>query len=65
MNNPDAYAMEGECPICKVRVGMSCSKKQALSGEPVEVYSITCNHTFFLTKDQSEKLRAHLLEIAQ
>jgi hypothetical protein len=60
MNNPDAYAMIGECPICKVEVGLSCSKKQALGGELVEVYSITCNHTFTLTKDQSEKLRHHL-----
>ncbi len=63
MNNPDAYSMIGECPICKTQVGMSCSKEQVLSGELVEVYAVTCNHNFTLTKEQSEKLRAHLKEI--
>ncbi len=64
MNNPDAYLLEGDCPFCHTRVGMSCSKKQALSGALVEVYSVTCNHNFTLTKEQSDRLRAHLLETA-
>ncbi len=63
MNNPDAYAMAGECLFCKVPRDLHCSKKQALSGELVEVYSVTCDHKFTLTKEQSEKLRNHLLEV--
>jgi hypothetical protein len=64
MNNPDAYAMMGECPICKVQRDLHCNKTRVLSGELVEVYSATCNHNFTLTKEQSEKLRDHLQEIA-
>jgi hypothetical protein len=64
MDSPDAYAMIGECPICKTTRGLNCSKKQALSGELVEIYSIFCNHTFTLTEEQSEKLCIHLQEIA-
>jgi hypothetical protein len=36
----------------------------ALSGEPVEVYSATCDHHWTLTKEQSEKLRKRLSERA-
>lgn len=65
MENPDVYAMIGECPFCKDMRGLNCSKKQALSGELVEIYSISCDHHFTLTKEQSERLRKHLLEIAR
>ncbi len=60
--NPDAYTMIGECPVCKAQTGISCSKKQALDGEPVEVYSATCDHHWALTKEQSAKLRERLSE---
>lgn len=65
MNNSDAYAMIGECPFCKATRGLNCSKTQALSGELVEVYSISCNHIFILNNEQSEKLRNHLLEVTR
>jgi hypothetical protein len=61
MNNPDAYDMIGECPICKVNRDLHCSKSQALRGDLVEVYSATCDHHWNLTKEQSDKLRKHLL----
>jgi hypothetical protein len=62
MSNPDAYDMLGECPFCKVQRDLHCSREEALSGKLVEVYSVTCDHRFTLTKDQSEKLRDHLRE---
>jgi transcription elongation factor Elf1 len=61
--NPDAYTMTGECPTCKVKCDLHCSKQEVLSGEPVEVYSAFCDHHWTLSKEQSEKLRNHLLEL--
>lgn len=58
--NPDAYTMIGECPTCKVPRDLHCSKKEALSDDPIEVYSASCDHHWTLTEEQSKKVREHV-----
>jgi hypothetical protein len=62
--NRDSYTMVGECPTCKAQRDLHASKDQILSGEPVEVYSGTCDHHWTLTTEQSDKLRKRLQEIS-
>ena len=42
---------------CKESRGVSCSRRQAATGEPIEVYAISCDHTWKLTSGDSKKLR--------
>ena len=56
-NVPDYYNFIGECPYCKESRGVSCSRNQAATGEPIEVYAIQCDHTWKLTPAESKKLR--------
>jgi hypothetical protein len=51
--NPDAYTMIGERPTCKVLRDLHCSKKEALSGDLIEVYSVSCDHHWTPTEEHS------------
>lgn len=55
--NPDSYNFVAECPQCKTDRGVSCSREQVKTGQPIEVYASACNHHWTLTPDQSQKLR--------
>ena len=55
--NPDEYQFTAYCPTCKENRGVSCSRKQVATGEPVQVYSQTCRHTWVLTDEDSRFLR--------
>jgi hypothetical protein len=56
-NVPDYYNFIAECPYCKESRGVSCSRSQAATGEPIDVYAIQCDHTWKLTPADSKKLR--------
>ncbi len=55
--NPDSYIFTAECPQCKEQRGVSCSRNQARTGEPIEVYAIACDHRWRLTPEDSKRLR--------
>jgi hypothetical protein len=57
MTNPDSYNFIAFCPHCKESRGVSCSRSQAATGAPVDVYAIQCDHAWKLTPDDSKKLR--------
>jgi hypothetical protein len=57
MTNPDGYNFIAECPYCKEKRGVSCSRTQAKSGEPIKVWAIQCNHTWALSPEDSKKLQ--------
>ena len=44
-NAPDSYNFIAGCPYCKESRGVSCSRNQAATGEPIEVYAIQCDHS--------------------
>jgi hypothetical protein len=44
------------CPICKEKRGVTCSREQARTGEPVKVYAIQCNHSWALSAEDSKLL---------
>lgn len=52
----DEYTFVARCPFCDAQRGVSCSKTQAKTGEPIEVYAIQCDHHWTLTPEQSKKL---------
>jgi hypothetical protein len=54
--NPDGYNFIAFCPTCKEKRGVSCSKKQAQTGEPIKVYAIQCDHHWTLTREDSKLL---------
>ena len=54
--SPDSYEFTNLCPFCNETRGVSCSKAQAKTGEPIEVYAIQCDHHWKLTPEESEKL---------
>ena len=43
-----------ECPYCRELRGVSCSRSQAATNEPIEVYAIQCDHTWRLTFEDSK-----------
>jgi hypothetical protein len=51
------YNFVAECPHCGESRGVSCSLTQVVTGEPIEVYAVQCDHTWRLTPDDSRKLR--------
>jgi hypothetical protein len=51
------YAFESFCPFCKEMRGVNCSREQARTSGPIEVYAIHCDHTWKLTPEDSKKLR--------
>ena len=53
------YAFMAFCPICKEMRGVNCSREQAMTGGPVEVYAIQCDHAWILTREDSKKLLEH------
>ncbi len=55
--NPDSYSFIAECPYCKTERGVSCSREQAKTGEPIKVYAIRCDHSWTLTPELSKTLR--------
>jgi hypothetical protein len=55
--NPDNYSFIAECPECKTPRGVSCSRAQVKTGEPVKVYAVHCDHGWTLTPGASSKLR--------
>jgi hypothetical protein len=55
--NPDTYNFTAECPQCKTTRGVSCSRAQVKTGQPVEIYAIACDHSWTLTPEQSQQLR--------
>lgn len=58
--NPDSYHFVAYCPVCNTTRGVSCSRRQAKAGGPVEVYAIQCDHSWKLTPEQREKLIKNL-----
>ena len=62
--NPDSYNFTAECPNCKEKRGVSCSRSQAMTGEPIQVYAIQCDHGWKLTPEQSNKLLKNLSVLA-
>ena len=61
MTNPDGYNFLAECPYCKELRGVSCSRVQAATNEPIEVYAIQCDHSWRLTSEDSKKLRDNVM----
>lgn len=61
MTNPDNYNFIAECPYCKESRGVSCSRRQIASYDPIEVYAIQCDHTWHLTPEESKKLRVKVI----
>ena len=55
------YAFLAFCPFCKEMRGVNCSREQAVTGEPIDVYSIQCDHTWRLTPEDNKKLLKILL----
>jgi hypothetical protein len=55
--NADGYNFEAVCPHCNERRGVSCSRTQSITGEPIEVYAIECDHSWKLTAEEGRKLR--------
>ena len=53
----DLYPFAAECPFCKVTRGVTCSRSQVRTGEPIEVYAIACDYSWTLTSEESRKLR--------
>ena len=60
-DSPDYYNFIAECPYCKESRGVSCSRAQAATDEPIEVYAIHCDHTWRFTPEDSRKLRENIL----
>ena len=60
-DSPDYYNFIAECPYCKESRGVSCSRTQAATGEPIEVYAIQCDHAWRLTPEDSRKLRENII----
>jgi hypothetical protein len=54
--NPDSYNFIAFCPICQEKRGVSCSKKQAQTGDPIKVYAIQCDHHWRLKPEDSKLL---------
>ncbi len=52
----DEYHFAARCPFCDAQRGVSCSKSQAKTGKPIEIYAIQCDHHWTLTPEQSKKL---------
>jgi len=55
--NSDGYNFIAECPICKEKRGVCCSRSQAKTEEQIAVYAIVCDHSWKLTREQSATLR--------
>jgi|GEM_PF-2875477 len=55
--NPDSYNFTAECPYCNQKRGVSCSRAQVKTGEPVRVYAVACNHHWTMTPEDSKELR--------
>ena len=53
------YAFIAFCLFCKEKRGVNCSREQAMTGAPVEVYAIQCDHAWTLTREDSKKLMEH------
>ncbi len=51
------YPFVALCPLCNEVRGVNCSREQASTGEPIEVYAISCDHSWTLTPEDSKKLR--------
>jgi hypothetical protein len=58
--NPDGYNFTAECPFCKETRSVACSRSQAKTGQPIEVFAIHCGHNWKLTPEHSKKLLNHL-----
>ncbi len=50
------YAFTAFCPICKEMRGVNCSREQARTGEPIEVFAIQCRHEWKLSAEDSKLL---------
>jgi hypothetical protein len=51
------YAFQMVCPFCNEMRGVNCSREQAKTGEPIEIYAISCDHKWTLTPEDSNRLR--------
>jgi hypothetical protein len=62
--NPDSYNFTAECPHCNEKRGVSCSREQAKSVEPIKVYAIQCDHSWTLSAENSKMLRENSMVLA-
>jgi hypothetical protein len=53
------YAFVALCPFCKEMRGVNCNREQTVTGEPIDVYAIQCDHTWRLTPEERKKLLEH------
>lgn len=44
------------CPFCKEKRGVTCSREQARTGQPIEVYANQCRHEWTLSAEDSKLL---------
>jgi hypothetical protein len=58
--NLDNYECIAQCPYCKEKRGVSCSREQANSGNPVRVYAIQCDHSWTLSEEESKRVREYI-----
>jgi len=50
------YSFIAFCPICNEKRGVTCSREQVRTGEPIKVYAIQCDHQWTLTPQDSKRL---------
>jgi hypothetical protein len=52
----DGYHFTADCPMCREKRSVSCSRSRAKFEIRIEVYAIQCDHAWKLIPEQSERL---------